>query len=123
MRVILALVVLGIFGFSSVSFADQLCFTWSVYEDESATGFRLHKDTRGVTVADDIPTTATEFCITDPKDEKCVNYFMVAFTPTATSVNSDVAVVCPTSDDPPPAEQPPVSIGGFSVRVVIEPNQ
>jgi len=96
--------------------AEELSFEWSKYTDK-ADGFRIYMDTSDVIIANNIPVTDVEITLTAELGSKCRNIWMRAFRGDLESGNSDIVVACPLSTDPPLPEQPPISMGGFTITV------
>jgi hypothetical protein len=99
-------------------------FQWTLYTD-TADGFILYRDSLDTEVGGTIPVQDTSVSTTYPGDGQCHNYWLRAFKGTMFSGNSAVAVACPPGINPPPPEQPPLSIGGFTITTttVVTPNQ
>ncbi len=108
-------------GLVSWSYAETLSFEWTA-NPEGTDGYRMYMDSSDLMILD-IPNrlTTTASVDVDLKGE-CHNFWLRAYNAEQVSGNSDIAVGCPVSTDPPPATQPPVSVGGFTVTVTVEPN-
>ncbi len=113
-------------GMVSWSYAEELTstFQWTEYSD-TVDGFILYRDTLLAPVGDIIPVSATTVSATYKNDGKCHNYWLRAVKGTMFSGNSAIAQPCPPGVDPPPAEQPPATIQGFTVTTttVVMPTQ
>jgi hypothetical protein len=85
-------------------------------------GTRLYQDSASVAPVAEVSGVAVstaEFPM--PTDGKCHNYFLRNYTGSIESENSNIYLWCPQQSDPPPAIQPPVTVGGFKIITTVEP--
>ncbi len=117
----LALIIVMLFATAQGAAADQLCFSWTPNSDDVTEQYHIYENTRDTTVAEiDHPTA--EACIPRFTEDGCRNYFATALGLGSESGNSEVVKVCsPDPDNPPLPTQPPTTVGGFTVRIIVEP--
>ena len=116
-----ALLVLIFILITTLAQADDLKFQWT-QNPPGTEGYRMYMDSSSNVVLDNIPFATTTASISMSPDGKCHNFWLRAYAGAIESGNSDIAVWCPATTDPP-LPQPPVNVGGFKIEITVTPTQ
>lgn len=115
-------IILILFFLAPAMAADQLCFSWTPNDPaDGGDHYTLYQDVRANKIVDNIAYDQSSVCINKPTDGAAHLYFLTASSADAESANSQTAKWYPIYPDPDPIQQPPVTVGGFKVTVMVEP--
>ena len=100
------------------AYSGQLKAEWTPQTTLQIDGTRIYQDTSGPgPVAEVTGNQVNTAAFPMPDDGKCHNYWATNYIGSAESPKSAVVTWCPPNEDPPPAIQPPLIIGGFKITV------
>jgi hypothetical protein len=102
--------------------AAQLVAEWLPQTTLAIDGTRIYQNSSASGPVASVPgntINTVTFTVTD--DGRCHNFWAVNYNSVGESPRSEVVLWCPPSVDPPPAGQPPATVGGFKIVTTVEP--
>lgn len=118
MKTILSITLSVALTIPTVCSAMQFSWGYDVRDEADIDGYRIFMDSSATApFIDNISKSLRTVEAPTPTDNKCHNFWIVAFKGSQVSPNSNVAVWCPANVDPPPAQQIP-GVSGFKITTV-----